>query len=31
MARRREVAPVWIGIDVAKKMLDVARGPDGKT
>jgi transposase len=30
MARRREVAPVWIGVDVAKRMIDVARRPDGQ-
>jgi transposase len=29
MARRREVAPVWIGVDVAKRMIDVAYGADG--
>jgi hypothetical protein len=30
MARRREVAPVWVGVDVAKGMIDVARGPEGQ-
>jgi transposase len=30
MARRREVAAVWVGVDVAKGMIDVARGPDGQ-
>jgi hypothetical protein len=29
MARRREATPVWIGIDVAKESIDVARGPGG--
>jgi len=29
MARRREVTPVWIGVDVAKGMIDVASGADG--
>jgi transposase len=29
MARRREATPVWIGIDVAKQAIDVARGPAG--
>lgn len=29
MARRREAAAVWIGVDVAKRIIDVARGPDG--
>jgi len=29
MARRREATPVWFGIDVAKRMIDVARGPAG--
>jgi transposase len=29
MARRREVTAVWVGVDVAKRMIDVARGPDG--
>jgi transposase len=30
MARRREATPVWVGIDVAKRMIDVARGPAGE-
>jgi transposase len=30
MAKRREGTPVWVGIDVAKRMIDVARGVDGK-
>jgi transposase len=29
MARRREATPMWIGIDVAKRVIDVARGPGG--
>src|SRR5262249_39161041 len=29
MARRRQATPVWIGIDVAKQAIDVARGPAG--
>jgi transposase len=29
MARRREATPVWIGIDVAKQAIDVARGSAG--
>src|SRR5262249_58111503 len=29
MTRRREATPVWIGIDVAKQTIDVARGPAG--
>src|SRR5262245_46589196 len=29
MARRREATRVWIGIDVAKQAIDVARGPAG--
>ena len=29
MARRREATPVWIGIDVAKQAIDVARGSTG--
>jgi transposase len=29
MARQRELAAVWVGVDVAKKMIDVARGPEG--
>jgi transposase len=28
MAQRREAA-MWVGIDVAKRMIDVARGPEG--
>jgi transposase len=27
MARRREMAAMWVGVDVAKGMIDVARGP----
>jgi transposase len=30
MTRQREVSPVWVGIDVAKRMIDVARGANGK-
>jgi transposase len=30
MGRRREVTPMWVGVDVAKRMIDVARGPDGQ-
>jgi transposase len=30
MARRREMAAVWIGVDVAKQMIDVADAPDGR-
>jgi transposase len=30
MARRREATPMWIGIDVAKRAIDVARGPGGQ-
>jgi len=29
MARRREVATMWVGVDVAKRMIDVARGSHG--
>jgi transposase len=29
MARRREVAALWIGVDVSKRMIDVAQGRDG--
>lgn len=30
MAGRREVVAVWVGVDVAKGMIDVARGPEGQ-
>jgi hypothetical protein len=30
MTRGREVATVWIGVDVAKRMIDVAHGLDGR-
>ena len=30
MTRGREVAAVWIGVDVAKQMIDVAHGRDGR-
>ena len=30
MTRGREVAAVWIGVDVAKQMIDVAHGLDGR-
>jgi transposase len=30
MVKRRAVTPMWVGIDVAKRMIDVARGVDGE-
>ena len=30
MAREREAAAVWIGVDVAKRMIDVAHGAEGR-